>query len=568
MDKDITDIYNKIYCLPELFYEEKVGPEFFNSCRENYNFVVLVIYNENKEFLLIRDLNKTIGWELVGGHIDLSERVEDAVNRIASAEAGLSIDELQPFAIIKNTFSCCGQQIIHKGIAFIVLSRDKANFTHNNIRTIYTEIVPDRMAYQDRTILTNAITLLKNKEIAPPYNEIDTTRCVFPAIIHKIFKKIGQSASIKIRDTIKNIISDNPLTIADVVCGDDEFIFELEKNYSPNLCVANDIAWKSICRIKDKYKKSRIIFTNHNVMYLPYCQNFDLVLFKNALHHVPQYEQGNLIKKLSTLSKQLVVIDIENPNNSGLLAKIWHWYYVYILKDQGKTFLSFAQFKRLIQKNTKNKTVNFGSIKTVKGKYFYASAVELDSSKENEEVEIKVVLNPEIVHVVKRNLMQVGACSLGSGEETDIYFTAPHKDFIESRECLRIREKDSSIEITYKGPTDNLMRRTGQFWKQEVNLDISSSAREAEDLLTAIGFNVVARVVKIRDNFRWQEALISIDKVKGVGWFLEVESFVDKDGRQSAIERNQKILNDIGLSGATVVDKPYRDIVIESLRQA
>lgn len=207
-------------------------------------------------------------------------------------------------------------------------------------------------------------------------------------------------------------------------------------------------------------------------------------------------------------------------------------------------------------------------MKTIKGRYFFASAVESDNGKKNEEVEIKVELNPEILHTIKENLIQLGACSLGGGKEKDIYFTAPHKNFIESRECLRIREKNSCVEITYKGPTDDLMRQAGQFWKQEVNLDIRSSAEEAESLLTALGFNVVARVIKIRDNFRWQGSLISIDEVEGAGWFLEVESLADKDGRQPAIEKNRRILNALGLSKAIIVDRPYRDIVIENLRRA
>jgi len=98
--RDIIEIYKNLYNLPELTYKEKVDFDFFRLCDENYKFIVISVYNEKREFLLARDFNKNIGWELIGGYIKKDEKIEDAINRIVLKETGLTIDELQPIALI------------------------------------------------------------------------------------------------------------------------------------------------------------------------------------------------------------------------------------------------------------------------------------------------------------------------------------------------------------------------------------------------------------------------------------------------------------------------------------
>ncbi len=137
MNKDnIVDIYKNIYNLPELTYKEKVNFDFFRLCKENYNFVVISIYNEKHELLLTRDLNKNIGWELVGGYIENNENIGDAVNRVVLKETGLIIDELQPIAVINNNFGFNSKIINHRGIAFIALSRERVKIQPENIKII------------------------------------------------------------------------------------------------------------------------------------------------------------------------------------------------------------------------------------------------------------------------------------------------------------------------------------------------------------------------------------------------------------------------------------------------
>jgi len=64
MYKDIIETYKQLYSLPYLIHKEKVNFDFFRLCRRDYKFVVICAYNIKKEILLIRDINKYIGWDI------------------------------------------------------------------------------------------------------------------------------------------------------------------------------------------------------------------------------------------------------------------------------------------------------------------------------------------------------------------------------------------------------------------------------------------------------------------------------------------------------------------------
>lgn len=561
--KDIIEIYKNLYNLPELTYEEKVDFNFFRLCDDDYKFVVVSIYNEKREFLLAKDFNKNVGWELIGGYIKKDEKIEDAVNRIVLKETGLTINELQPIALINNNFKWNNRVILHRGIAFIASACGKDIPKPKNIKIIYTKDIPEKMAYQNRKILKQAKQVLENKVFEPPYKEIKGNKNFFFCyFINKyLIKIIGNFSSKRIKNQILKLISNNPRSIIDVTCGDDDFIFKLEKLYNPEICIANDISWQITSLTRSKHKNSNIIFTNHNVLDLPFVKKFDLIIFKNTLHHIPSSEQINLIKKLSTLSKQLIIVDIENPSKSNFLSKIWHWYYVHFLGDKGGNFLTIKEFKEIIKKNIKNKKLNFGIINTIKGKYFFTSLSEIP---QGEEVEIKAKIEQSQIKSIRKTLLALGAIFKEKIKENDIYFTAPYCDFIKTKECLRIRERDGHLELTYKGPTTKEMNDKKQFWKQEINIPIGSSKKDVQILLESLGFKKVVEVAKERESFILDNQEIEIDYVKNAGWFVEIEAIINNPKkRQGALDKNIVLLRKIGVDDKNIVEKPYRDIVLE-----
>lgn len=564
LNKDIIEVYKKLYDLPVLVHREAVDFEFFGLCKEDYKFVVIAIYNERRELLLLRDFNKNIGWELVGGYIKKEEKIEEGVNRIILKETGLTIDELQPIAIINNNFEWNNRTISHLGIAFIALARGLIKVQPENIKIIFTRDMPERMAYQNKEILKRVKQIIEDKSFEPPYKEIEAGNKYFLFyFINKYFiKLIGNFSSKKIQEKMMELIIGNPRFVIDVSGGDDNFIFRIEKKYKPELCVVNDISWKTLSLLRNKNRKSGVLLTNHNVLDLPFKKKFDLMIFKNTLHHISPIDRGDLIKKLLNCSKQLIIVDVEDPNRSNFLSKLWHWYYVYLLGDQGNYFLSFNEFKKNIEENIRDKKVDFGVINTIKGRYFYCSLSEITPT---EEVEIKIKIKPSQVKKIKERLINLGAIYKEKIKEADTYFTAPHRDFVKTKECLRIREKDGHLELTYKGPTTRLMNNKKQFWKSEINIPLYSSKKEVEDFLRILNFRKIIDVVKEREKFILGKQEITIDNVKKAGWFLEIENNINnKKDRKKALEENINLVRELGLKEQNIINEPYRDIVLKN----
>ena len=366
--------YKKVYKLPELEHEEQVSEDFFMLYNRKHFFTVITVYNLKNECFLIRDFNKCIGWELPGGYIMDNESIESSVNRIINCETGLEIDELCPVAIVKNIFKCGDKTVTHQGVAFMAMSRGKNKSYPQNFQTCFTNDIPKEIAYQNDKILRLTKEKLDRKKCNPPFEEIESVKSKNFSLLyflHKyLVKPIGSLSSKKIRNKIFNLIEEKPNTILDASCGDSSVINDLCKKYNPEICIGNDISWKTITMMKGKNPK--VIFTNHNVLNLPYGMKFDLVVFKNTLHHIEKDQQLKLLKDLKNIAKQLIIVDIDDPQNSSLLSKLWNDYYVYLLDDKGDSFLSFKEFKSIVEAE-EYKKLDTGLIDTIKGKYFYAN---------------------------------------------------------------------------------------------------------------------------------------------------------------------------------------------------
>jgi adenylate cyclase class 2 len=107
--------------------------------------------------------------------------------------------------------------------------------------------------------------------------------------------------------------------------------------------------------------------------------------------------------------------------------------------------------------------------------------------------------------------------------QKDIYFQNPIKDYSKTDEALRIRKVQmvngsELIEITYKGP------KTGSEFK--IREEITIKTKDAEKAILffkKLGFIATLEVEKRRVNWHYNTFVISLDDVKGLGKFLEIE---------------------------------------------
>lgn len=132
------------------------------------------------------------------------------------------------------------------------------------------------------------------------------------------------------------------------------------------------------------------------------------------------------------------------------------------------------------------------------------------------EIEIKAYCDNHKDVIEKIILM--GGERIKSIREKDVYFNHPCRDFTATDEALRIRTRGSNNYITYKGPRMGGMSKTR--YEEEVSVSDSDSMM---NILTRLGFGRVDEISKERIIFRLQGIEICIDKVEGVGNFVELE---------------------------------------------
>jgi adenylate cyclase, class 2 len=174
---------------------------------------------------------------------------------------------------------------------------------------------------------------------------------------------------------------------------------------------------------------------------------------------------------------------------------------------------------------------------------------------------------PGTCEAVRARLSELGYREDGTRLEVDTYYSRPDVDFIETVECLRVRQRDGFAEITYKPASGaGTHSATDVISKQETNVVLrgGDQAEDANRLLTAIGMILLARVEKSRTRYRHPDrdhVTISVDMLTGVGTFVETEvNAVDADGATELLER---IEQQLGIGACPIVGLPYRDLVLQ-----
>ena len=151
--------------------------------------------------------------------------------------------------------------------------------------------------------------------------------------------------------------------------------------------------------------------------------------------------------------------------------------------------------------------------------------------------------------------------------ENDTYYSRPDVDFMQTVECLRVRERDGFAEVTYKPATSQATSANdGAIMKPETNLSIApNSAATAKQLLVNLGMIELVTVTKFRRAFTsaaYPNTVIAIDEIIDVGTFIETEvTLADKAAALQTINELERLLDIDTLPLAT---KPYRDMCVKA----
>jgi adenylate cyclase class 2 len=146
------------------------------------------------------------------------------------------------------------------------------------------------------------------------------------------------------------------------------------------------------------------------------------------------------------------------------------------------------------------------------------------------EVELKVRADLE---TVRGRLAELGADRVDAVRQRDTYYDAPHREFAETDEALRIREEthdgEGTTRLTYKGP------RIDETTKTREEFETAAEDSDAlEGILDGLGFSPAATVEKEREHYAIEGFTVTLDSVTDVGEFVEVEVDVESEGEVDA----------------------------------
>jgi len=175
------------------------------------------------------------------------------------------------------------------------------------------------------------------------------------------------------------------------------------------------------------------------------------------------------------------------------------------------------------------------------------------------EVEVKVAADLERV---ADRLDELGATRTGDVVQVDTYYDAPHRDFAETDEALRVRRetRDGGTEarLTYKGPLVEAESKTRE--EYETGVDDGETAAAIVDNL---GFDPAATVEKERRFYRYDGYTVTLDDVEGVGEFVEVETETNEDGVETAREGAYEVLRELRLDPDEQIRTSYLGMLLE-----
>lgn len=144
--------------------------------------------------------------------------------------------------------------------------------------------------------------------------------------------------------------------------------------------------------------------------------------------------------------------------------------------------------------------------------------------------------------------------------QVDIYYNSPVRDFRKSDEALRLRLVNGEIELTYKGPKLSNQSKS----REEITVKIND-LNAMDKILQKLGFIKTIQVEKIRKNFRIDNFTISLDRVRDLGDFIEIEGINIKE--DELIHFVDSFLKEYHVVGEKTL-KSYLELLIDKLEKS
>mgnify|MGYP000719328788 CR=1 FL=1 len=171
---------------------------------------------------------------------------------------------------------------------------------------------------------------------------------------------------------------------------------------------------------------------------------------------------------------------------------------------------------------------------------------------------------PAPLSKVEAKLRELGASLKAVEREVDIYFQHPCRDFASMDEALRLRRRGGVFLLTYKGPK----LEGGGRCKARPEVEVSVSSFEGVlELLSSLGFKEVAEIRKERSMYELPGFRVYLDRVEGLGEFVEVECVTDSSKLREVESSVLKLAEELGVDVSRATIKSYLELYLEGARR-
>lgn len=140
--------------------------------------------------------------------------------------------------------------------------------------------------------------------------------------------------------------------------------------------------------------------------------------------------------------------------------------------------------------------------------------------------------------------------------QLDEYFSPAHRNFVEVRpvkEWLRLRDSDGNYSINYKNWYFDEKGRSYHCDEYETEIEDLTPLRKILDVLN---FKPLAKVDKIRKVWVYKDYEISIDTVKELGDFVEIE-YIGKNENVNPKKTTEEMINFLKSIGCGKIKRNY-----------
>ena len=185
------------------------------------------------------------------------------------------------------------------------------------------------------------------------------------------------------------------------------------------------------------------------------------------------------------------------------------------------------------------------------------------------EAELKAALEGRTLEELEAAARAMGFCPRQVLRETDLYFNGVDRNFAQTDEALRLRSVqqlepagEAVTCLTYKGPKQDVRSNSRTEYETAV-----AEGETARKLLEALGYRPVCQVEKVRRELTLEGVTLCLDRVTGLGEFLELELLCGEEEREAAVERLLSVLDALGVPRTALLRRSYLGMLLEKMGQ-